>query len=68
MSQERDHEHVEEPVSTTYNNTYNNSSCVYISKSEIDTLHLLSTIFEGIIVTKCVHTNDIIKIMAKEDI
>jgi hypothetical protein len=60
MSQERDHEIVQETVSTTDNNTYSNSCCVYISKSEIDTLYLLSTIFEGIILTICVHTKDII--------
>ena len=66
MSQERDHELVEETASTTYNNSYtNNASCVYISKSKIDTLYILSTIFEGIREIKCVHANGILKVMAK---
>ena len=65
MSQERDHELVEETASTTYNNSYTNASCVYISKSKIDTLYILSTIFEGIREIKCVHANVILKVMAK---
>ena len=66
MSLERDHESVEETVSTTYNNSYTNSSCVYFTKSEVDTLYILSTLFEGIIEIKCVHMNDIIKFIDKE--
>ena len=59
MSQEENQKIIEDTFSSAYNTTHEDDSCVYFSKSNLDTLHILSKIFEGIIITKCAHMNNI---------